>query len=369
MAGDMAKEVIQIGYIPRTQSNTSLPLADLTAPQATFMKLTDESHNKHDSLASTVSTGTLDQAILMAVRTKATPQLIRLNTIKASNSDLIQRSNSLHSSNSIKRTKSQKRLAEAKKLVKKNSKPSLSFGPSQEGSDLRTNVTINAMKQDNEAERTDGSGQDHEQNQNQNQNLKQNTSQIHAYDLKQELEEDDGQGEDQDENQWEYTPAVMLTGPSARSSAQSSISIGQRKPKTPTMVLEPQPIYHQKLQQGQGQFPTSNPFQPAGTVTGSVNPPSMIPAVSGPVAPRISFEPSDPFSMEGQDGYSLDKNPHSLETLRPWTSGQGIGGVAGSRDSTFSMTSDARSLSTRADGEEIMIFWDGHRDSRVSLSS
>jgi hypothetical protein len=40
--------------------------------------------------------------------------------------------------------------------------------------------------------------------------------------------------------------------------------------------------------------------------------------------------------------------------------------TAPTRDSTFSTLSDGRSTTTRGEGEEIMIFWDGHRGSRTS---
>lgn len=70
--------------------------------------------------------------------------------------------------------------------------------------------------------------------------------------------------------------------------------------------------------------------------------------------------------MEVQDRFDVE---HEVGNLRPWTSNRGSGGGGpGHRDSTFSTGSDVRSLSTRADGEEIMIFWDGHRDSKGSLS-
>lgn len=280
-------------------------------------------------MASTISTGTLDQAIHMAVKAKATPQVIRLNTIKAANSDLIQRSNSLHSSNSIKRTKSQRRLAEAKQG---KDSPSSPLGPNP-------------------------------------------------------FEQEEAQAMEQEEHiqepEYDYTPAVILTGPSARSSAQSSMSV-QRIPG-PTMVLEPRPI--QKLATSPSSTPSTLVSTPATTPTPTAlvsllasaptsptsrNPftsPSSSPTTAShpPTGtPRISFEPTDPFSMEVQDTFDVE---HELGNLRPWTSNRGSGGRGpGHRDSTFSTGSDARSLSTRADGEEIMIFWDGHRDSKVSLS-
>ncbi|KFH68170.1 hypothetical protein MVEG_06899 [Podila verticillata NRRL 6337] len=327
------KDVIRIAFIPGTGSEASLPMSEAPdlggAPQASFMALMDENHNKHDSMASTISTGTLDQAIHMAVKAKATPQVIRLNTIKAANSDLIQRSNSLHSSNSIKRTKSQRRLAEAKQGKNSPSSP-LGPNPFEQGE-------AQAMEQEEHIQ----------------------------------------------EPEYDYTPAVMLTGPSARSSAQSSMSV--RRIPGPTMVLEPRPI--QKLATSPSSTsstlvstPTTTPTPTAlvsllasvPTSPTSRNPftspsPSPTTASYPPIgAPRISFEPTDPFSMEVQDTSDVE---HEAGNLRPWTSNRGSGGGRpGHRDSTFSTGSDARSLSTRADGEEIMIFWDGHRDSKVSLS-
>ncbi|KAG0329590.1 hypothetical protein BG004_002300 [Podila humilis] len=415
--GDTAnREVIRIAYIPRTGSEASLPmseqLADLGAPQAAFRTMTDENRNKHDSMASTVSTGTLDQAIKMAVKSVATPHLVRLNTIKATQSDLIQRSNSLHSSNSIKRSKSQKRLAEAKRLNNMNTKNSASSLSSPLGS-----TTPPGQMQEERDIKTQLSQND-----------------------KEEVEEQD----DDDPNY--YTPAVILTGPSARSSAQSSVS--QHRIQGPTMVLESRPIQQRaptpiqpiptttsaSVSSSSNTFassaptptptalvsllassssssssstplhsPTSprmprNPFispptsptptpppqsPSASRVTTPIKSSSQSAAVTAVTAvttttkptastdtattapPRISFEPTDPFSMELHDSFDMD---HTFGNLRPWASNNHHHQNRGHRDSTFSTGSSARSLSTRADGEEIMIFWDGHRDSKVSLS-
>ncbi|KAF9133814.1 hypothetical protein BGW39_008857 [Mortierella sp. 14UC] len=118
-AASSHKDVIRIAYVPSMASEESIRPPELAAlgggPQASFMASINDTHNKHTSLASTISTGTLNEAIVMAVTNKATPQLLRLHNIKKNNSDMIQRSNSLHSSNSIKRTKSQRRVAEANK--------------------------------------------------------------------------------------------------------------------------------------------------------------------------------------------------------------------------------------------------------------
>ncbi|KAG0316525.1 hypothetical protein BGZ97_006699 [Linnemannia gamsii] len=165
------KDVIRIAYIPSIASDESIQLPELAAlgggPQASFMASFDDVHNKHSSIASSMSTGTLDEAIVMAVSKKATPQLLRLHTIKSSNSDMIKRSNSLHSSNSIKRTKSQRRVAEANKST------GLQGSQGCEGNQL--------------------------------------------YDALEQLQS-------QPEPEQQYTPAVMITGPSARSSAQSTVS-------------------------------------------------------------------------------------------------------------------------------------------------
>ncbi|KAH7059311.1 hypothetical protein BKA57DRAFT_498370 [Linnemannia elongata] len=116
------KDVIRIAYIPSMigDSPASRPVSTATAlasPQPPFASLRGEDRNKHDSVGSVGShlSAVLDEAVVMAVTTKATPQVMNFKAIKATQSDLIQRSNTLHSTNSIKRSKSQRRIADAKK--------------------------------------------------------------------------------------------------------------------------------------------------------------------------------------------------------------------------------------------------------------
>ncbi|KAF9326858.1 hypothetical protein BG006_009757 [Podila minutissima] len=82
--------------IPGDRSSTRSPFV---------ISLIDDSPNKHDSVASHMS-GILDEAVVMDVTAKATPQVMKLHTIKQTNTELIQRSNTLHTSNSIKRSNS-----------------------------------------------------------------------------------------------------------------------------------------------------------------------------------------------------------------------------------------------------------------------
>ncbi|KAF9299779.1 hypothetical protein BGZ74_008662 [Mortierella antarctica] len=102
------RDVIQIAYIPSMISERSIQLPEQSqgGTRSPFViSLIDDSPNKHDSVASHMS-GILDEAVVMDVTAKATPQVMKLHTIKQTNTELIQRSNSLHTSNSIKRSNS-----------------------------------------------------------------------------------------------------------------------------------------------------------------------------------------------------------------------------------------------------------------------
>ncbi|KAG0356402.1 hypothetical protein BGX24_006431, partial [Mortierella sp. AD032] len=99
------KDVIRIAYIPSMigdSPNRNPNTSGLPAPLPQYTSLRDDDRNKHDSVGSHMS-AVLDEAVVMAVTAKATPQVMNFNTIKATQSDLIQRSNTLHSTNSIKR--------------------------------------------------------------------------------------------------------------------------------------------------------------------------------------------------------------------------------------------------------------------------
>ncbi|KAG0368995.1 hypothetical protein BC939DRAFT_132873 [Gamsiella multidivaricata] len=365
------KDVIRIAYIPNVPEMAHLG----GVPQVSFA---DENYDKHISIASSISTGVLDEAVLMAINKKATPKIMRLNNIKAKNSEMIQKSNNLYSSNSLKRTQSQRRTAEARRL--------------------ETGAQAEAGRKEEVPETFFTEGQACE-----------------GYDAKNRQKE-----------QQQYTPTVMVTAPSTRSSAQSMAS-GKRKPRPPNMVLEPRPLhpsYHvsptssspaPKSESGHA-MPTmmSEPILARGSSTPSTPAPtalvsllasspstSYVASPSSPPPPPASAPASAPVSAPARlvpppKSYTLDRSDHQAETLEgngqldPWIASimarhfdymdsefsgdYGNGGryatggrpLAAVRNSTFSTYSDARSTMTRGDGEEIMIFWDGHRGSRAS---
>ncbi|KAG0201936.1 hypothetical protein BGX28_005401 [Mortierella sp. GBA30] len=214
----------------------------------------------------------------MAVTTKATPQLLRLNNIKANNSEMIQKSNTLHSSNSIKRTQSQRRQAEAKLTTSQRRRNAVN--PSVE-----PNCQENIISQD-------------------------------------------------DEEEVLYTPAVMITGPSARSSAHSATSIDPR-PLVPSLVLEPRPL---NKNYGTKRSTTVVMREHEELESSSAMSDSLVRAPTS--------------SSVASDGTDTSQNKHRNSS------------------STTSTASDARSTMTRGEGEEIMIFWDGNRrDSKTNVSS
>ncbi|KAI1307052.1 hypothetical protein EDD11_004574 [Mortierella claussenii] len=350
---DGQSNTIRIAYIPGIRNTEQFQTPELAhlggAPQAFFVH---ENSNKHISVASSLSTGTLDEAIIMAVDKKATPKVFKLNSIKANNIDMIQRSNSLHSSNSIKRTQSQKR------------------------------VRGNRRQHD----RDDGRG---------------NLEKIPNGPNPQDEEEDQQQ-------QLQYTPAVVLTGPSARSSAQSTASDMTQKPKPPSMVLEPRPLHPNYHVSKPSSSPTSSKFeQTITTLTSAAITPnpftnltteSLLTTSSSSSPTLTALNSTLTSSTESKSSQVQADSKHSAEVLdsdefrhAPWmhtdptvprlphiransNSGSVTAGnpdVAGmnsppqaptTRNSTFS-TQSARS------GEEIMIFWDGHRHSRPSSAS
>ncbi|KAF9968788.1 hypothetical protein BGZ70_007674 [Mortierella alpina] len=285
----------------------------------------DNGRNKHDSVASTCSTAVLDEAVVMAVTNKATPQLLRLNNIKANNSEMIQRSNTLHSSNSIKRTQSQRRQAQAKRSASQRSK-----------------VGTNPLQ-----------GQEN----------------IH---------------DQQIEDETLFTPAVMITGPSARSSAQSATSTDQR-PNIPNMVLEPRPLHRNYSSRRAETSSTSKRDNETCTdVSESVTSASSAHSAAVPLAPAAMTAPlsvsplvSTPANVSTAGATNVDVLEVVSERLRPQHTSTDpspekppVNSSIQQRDSssTVSTASDTRSTITR-DGEEIMIFWDGPPNSRGSHSS
>ncbi|KAF9399163.1 hypothetical protein BGX21_006704 [Mortierella sp. AD011] len=297
-----------------------------SGPHASFL---DEDYDKHVSLASSFSTGTLDEAVVMAMNTKATPKVMRLNAIKADNSELIQRSNSLHTSNSIRRTQSQRKAAASKIKVEVDR----NRGTTGDSPDEKT------------------PGEDHE----------------HAQ-----------------QDQQQYTPTVMVTGPSVRSSTQSATST-KRKSRPSHMVLEPRPLhpsYHISQSPStskslQNEVQTAVASEPSMKVATS---PSTSIAVASVItsAPNTSQLPPSASSTRTLPAGDQDYKKHSVKILESdgrratWSANNKTANSNTSppppntRYSTFSTQSDSRSTTTRGDGEEIMIFWDGHRDSRSS---
>ncbi|KAF9365711.1 hypothetical protein BGX34_008732 [Mortierella sp. NVP85] len=267
----MGKEVIQIAYIPSVVGDTpvlspqpSMQQSGVLRPD--FSSLKAEERNKHTSVSS------VDEAVVMAVTAKATPQVMKLGAIKATQSDLIQRSNNtLHSTNTVQRSKSQRKPTE-----KGAHRPSPLAG--QQASD-------------------GGS---------------------------------DGESEDDTENPFMSDAELAM---STNNTRNSNIT------RTPSTYSD-------------------NPFlsqAEARAISSLMSTPPDTPMSETTVFASVPIEDQQYDPLEDLAGGGVK--------LRPWAGGSGSGPL---RDSTFSTMSDGRS-STRGDGEEIMIFWDGHRDSRTNL--
>jgi hypothetical protein len=208
----------------------------------------------------------------MAVTAKATPQVMKLGAIKATQSDFTQRSNTL--SNTVKRSKSQRKPTE-----KGAHRPSPLAG--QQASD-------------------GGS---------------------------------DSESEDDTENPFMSDAELAM---STNNTRNSNIT------RTPSTYSD-----NPFLSQAEARAISSLMSTPPDT----------------PMSETTVFT-SVPISVEDQQYDPLEDLAGGGVKLRPWAGGSGA--AAPLRDSTFSTMSDGRS-STRGDGEEIMIFWDGHRDSRTNL--
>ncbi|GJJ68636.1 hypothetical protein EMPS_00982 [Entomortierella parvispora] len=280
------KDVIRIAYIPSMISEHSLNIAESSprqeASKSPFSNLQDEDRKKHDSAI-------LDEAVVMGVTTKATAQVMKLNNLKQTKSDLIQRSNTLHSSNSIKRSKSQRRLEAASAGGKTRQRVRSPLGESNSASD---------SEQDN------GSASDRE------------TTARHVATTRRQSKTDK-----EHDNPFMTEEELISFEPSST-------------PKSTTSNR------------------SSNPFLSASEYSTSS---TMVGGATEPVFTSMAI------SLAGDDLISSPISDMMSANLRPWTSGSSTG----MRDSTFSTASDSRS-STRGDGEEIMIFWDGHRDSKAS---
>ncbi|KAG0281393.1 hypothetical protein BGZ95_004423 [Linnemannia exigua] len=354
------KDVIRIAYIPSMigdSPNRSPNTSGLPAPLPQYASLRDDDRNKHDSVGSHMS-AVLDEAVVMAVTAKATPQVMKLNTIKATQSDLIQRSNTLHSSNSIKRSTSQRRIADAKKTTGTNAttgqrNPSplaggaqITSDDSEHDSDQEDNGGNTSATQAGHVRRQSAGKQNFLDISSSNNNNTKNNSSTHNPFM---------------------SPSELLDTGTALLSPASTLTSSRNDYNGDTLISRG------------SHYRNSNPFmtqsESATLVPDNNN--NRFSTVSSS-APSPALSPSSTFaSIPIRLGDEDDSDPLSPfadlaggSNLRPWmSSGSGGGGGAGTplRDSTFSTMSDARS-STRGDGEEIMIFWGGqhNRDSKAS---
>ncbi|KAG0340551.1 hypothetical protein BG004_006361 [Podila humilis] len=312
-AGDRSsqRDVIQIAYIPSMISESSIQLPERSTQGGTrspfVISLIDDSipQNKHDSVASI-----LDEAVVMGVTTKATPQVMKLQTIKQTNNELIQRSNSLHTSNSIKRTNSQRHLAS----VKLNAKGGYSRNRRQQN---------NPSPLGGDGGRSDNDDEDESDKDERSKSGRRPSSTLSDNNpFLSNAEKAKGASG--------FQPVVATT------SATSSSSSSSRNP-----FLSPMESGEISLSLATGTT----------TVASSKSIPDL----------QDSHELYSPFDPEMM--------MHSTR-LTPWANNNNNdgGGGGASRESTFSTASDARS-STRGDGEEIMIFWGGTHSNRSSKAS
>ncbi|KAG0054213.1 hypothetical protein BGZ83_011734 [Gryganskiella cystojenkinii] len=252
------------------------------ASKSQFNSLKDEDRKKkHDSAI-------LDEAVVMGVSHKATAQVMKLNNLKATKSDLIQRSNSLHSSNSIKRSKSQRRVDAAAGRTA--------------GTRVRSPLGGNMSASDSDQEESGSDGA---------------STAIHTTTTTRRRSGQPSSSDKDPSNPFMSEAELISFGPSTSTATKCSNR-------------------------------SSNPFLSASE------------SMAGSTAPSPVFT-SMAISLAGDDLLSSPISALESANLRPWTTSSSTT----LRDSTFSTASDSRS-STRGDGEEIMIFWDGHRDSKAS---
>ncbi|KAF9927591.1 hypothetical protein FBU30_003056 [Linnemannia zychae] len=332
------KDVIRIAYIPSMigDSPNSRPAsAALTAPQPQFAALKDEDRNKHDSIGSVGShtSAVLDEAVVMAMTTKATPQVMKLNTIKATQSDLIQRSNSLHTSNSIKRSNSKRRIADAKNSTSRAGQrnPSPLAGNYQITSDSDCDSDTDSIYAAPQVEQT------RRRSAGKQNNVKNPFMSV-----------------DELLSIGSPLPSPSVTSTSSRSNNNNEDTLVSHKgPRTSnpfvlhseSATLIPDLANHTKINT---RFSTVSSSAPSPALSAS----SAFASI--PIRLGDDNDPLSPFADHTSGGSS---------PLRPWMSSS----ASAMRDSTFSTISDSRS-STRGDGEEIMIFWGGqhNRDSKAS---
>ncbi|KAF9090129.1 hypothetical protein BGX27_002330 [Mortierella sp. AM989] len=308
------KDVIRIAYIPSIigESPIENPAPSVQSGgvlKPNFTSYRDEERNKHDSVSS------LDEAVVMAVTKNATPQVMKLNAIKANQSDLIHRSNSLHSSNSAERSKSQRRIADTKNNLRGKNPSPLGNEQHYSGSDL-----------DSDGDETyTGTGRNV---------FKRSSSAPSA------MSDYDGSNPFMTETEKAaLTHSSTFTDHTRRSSTARATS----RSSNPFLSIAESTIIT---------TPTSSSFSTTSSQPGS------------PMSDTTAVFASIPITLGG-DHFDNDDPLSGLPTpnLRPWAPSSASTAM---RDSTFSTLSDSRS-STRGDGEEIMIFWDGHRDSKANM--
>ncbi|KAF9915314.1 hypothetical protein BX616_006432 [Lobosporangium transversale] len=322
------KDVIRIAYIPSMISDSSIATPEpsvqtggVLKPDFTSLR-EDQDRNKHDSLAS------LDEAVVMAVTAKATPQVMKLNTIKSSQTDLIQRSNVLHTTNSIKRSQSQRRLAD----VKAN------------GSTKATSSPLRDEQYDDEDDSDQETVEDHKvatkkpsvgpmSERNNQDNPFMTEAELAVASTKASCT-DNTRSNDNNDNDNRSTTRSSNPFLSIAESTVVGSSTGPNTPMSPSFTN-----YSSRPE---------TPMSPMSETTTTA-------FTSGPI------NHSGRLMNEGAGSYDDPLAGLPTPNLRPWASSSGTGPM---RDSTFSTMSDSRS-STRGDGEEIMIFWDGQRDSKA----
>ncbi|KAF9125575.1 hypothetical protein BGW39_007303 [Mortierella sp. 14UC] len=360
------KDVIRIAYIPSmigdSPSGGRPNSSALPAPLPQYSSLRDEDCSKHDSVGSHMS-AVLDEAVVMAVTAKATPQVMKLGTIKATQSDLIQRSNTLHSSNSINRSTSQRRIADAKKNTATNAttgqrNPSPLAGGAQVASD----------DSDHESDPEDNG--DGNTSTTQTRHMKRQSAGKQNY-------LDNINSSNNTHNPF-MSPSELLTTGTPLTSPTETLTSSRHNYNGDTLVSRGSHYRNSNPFMTQSESATlvpdfhnsknnnsdnNNRFS---TVSSSAPSPALSPSSTFASIPiRLGHEDDD------SDPLSPFADLAGGGNLRPWMSSGSGGGGAGVgtplRDSTFSTMSDARS-STRGDGEEIMIFWGGqhNRDSKAS---
>ncbi|KAF9348225.1 hypothetical protein BGX26_000333 [Mortierella sp. AD094] len=305
------KDVIRIAYIPSiigespiSNPEPSAQTGGVLKPNFTALKNADRS--KHDSVSS------LDEAVVMAVTSKATPQVMKLGAIKANQSDLIHRSNSLHTSNSVKRSQSQRRIAKAKNNTGGKNPSPLGLVEYFDRSDTDADSDIDGI------------------------NAQLGGSKDNRLSALSDVSSNPFMTE---EELASSTNTSSITNRARRSSTDTRAT---SRSSNPFLSIAESTIVSS---------PTSNLFTPTSSQPGSPMSDTTAVFASIPITLGDPFNNDDPLSGL------------PAPNLRPWTSSSASTAM---RDSTFSTISDSRS-STRGDGEEIMIFWGGDRDSKANM--